>query len=84
MFDVGSANHKSLALLKIDGSQLRLYGTAVFRYEHQNMYVLRRINQAGRDIQLIGEISPEVNDHRVVLAEKVDLVRCDIRSDLGI
>ena len=75
VLDICLADHKSLALLKVDAAELGLYYTTVFDHFDEHMDVFGWLGNARHDVELLGEFGAEFHDGRMVLSEIVYLVR---------
>ena len=82
MFDIGFADHKSLAFFKIDAAQLRLYYTAIFDHFDQHVDVFGWLGDARHDVELLRELGAEFHDGCIVLSEVVYLVWGELAPEI--
>jgi len=75
MLNIGSAHHEPLSLPKVDRAQLRLYDTAVAHDAHERVEISWGMRDRRSDVELRRKVAAEVHDGRVILAQKIDLMR---------
>ena len=84
MLDIGTADHKPLALLKIDCAQLCLYRATIAHDAHERMEVARGVSDGRRDVELSRKVATKVHYGRIVLAQKVYFVRGKTRAQVAV
>lgn len=75
VLNIGSAHHEPLSLPKVDRAQFCLYDAAVAHDAHERVEIPRGMRDRRSDVELRRKITAEVHDGRVILAQKIDLVR---------
>src|SRR6266404_2240693 len=66
VLDIRTAHHEPLALLKVDRPKLSLYDTTI---AHARMDIARRVRDRRRDVELRREVSAEIHDRCIILAQ---------------
>src|SRR6266404_9221748 len=70
VLDIRTAHHEPLALLKVDRPELGLYDTTIARDAHERMDIAWRVRDRRRDVELRREVSAEIHDGRIILAQE--------------